>query len=188
VATQAPLEEVLMRTHALQQETWFDEDEAAGSEPVGPLPRTGDPMWSGVAGAVAGAFGGVVALGTTDWMVNHGQLTVHWRIAVGQASAASIDPVAVRASVALAALAGAILGWLFGGLTRRLFPVVPRIVFGAIVTPALCTVVYAFILPRFAPAFLNAVPFTPLMLGALAYGVCVALMPPIQRSRKLTFG
>jgi hypothetical protein len=113
--------------------------------------------------------------------VDHDQFTDHFRIALGQIASVATNPMVVRGAVALAAVVGALLGWLLGRLTRRLFPLLPRIFFGATLAPALCTLVYAFVLLRVAPSVVHAVPFMASALGAMAYGVCVALVPPIRR-------
>jgi hypothetical protein len=82
-----------------------------------------------------------------------------------------------------AAFAGAALGAVLGRLTRRLFPIVPRILFHCVLAPSLCIVVYAFVLSRYAPHVAQTIPFVTSVLGAATFGVLVALVPPIRSRR-----
>jgi hypothetical protein len=130
--------------------------------------RAGDPIWSPLAAAVGGAVAGVLAFALVAWRLN----PAHFALGAQDARA-----------LGLAAFSGAVLGAILGRLTRRLFPVVPRIVFHGVLAPSLCVVVYAFVLSRYAPHVAQTVPFVASALGAATFGVLLALVPPIPARR-----
>ncbi len=136
--------------------------------------RAGHPFWSAAGGAAVGAPLALLVLAFLDWRIDPARFGAHARgdFANGMETAA-----VVLLSVALA---GALLGGSFGRLTRRLFRPVPRIVEGAVLLPALCILVYAFGLERYAPRLAQTVPFLWSLLAALAFGVAVALVPPLK--------
>lgn len=76
------------------------------------------------------------------------------------------------------ALVGAIAGLPLGLLTRRLLKLVPRLLFFALFMVAVWILVDALVIPRLAPAMSQRLPFIPLMVGAIAYGVCLAIARP----------
>jgi hypothetical protein len=144
-------------------ERWFDEQQRMSDAPSGRssgLPPIKPAGWSTILGSVGGAVGGVIAV------------LIDERLALGFA--------ATEARLGVALSVGAVLGGVFGRLTRRLFRVLARILFGAILAPALWLLVYAFAIKRFAPHFADILPFGPSVVGALAYGVCVGLIPPLR--------
>lgn len=119
-------------------------------------------MWSSLSGAVGGAIGSIAAAG---------------------AGVALHVPVASHPGVAWAAflvVTAVVLGAAFGRVTRRLTRVVPRVLFGAVASVALCLLLYAFVLARFAPRAAASVPFGTSALGALLYGVCIGAMPLLR--------
>jgi hypothetical protein len=130
--------------------------------------QAGDPVWSPLAGALAGALAAVLAFALVQWRVDPAHFTF----------AAQSLP-----ALGASALAGALAGAVLGRLTRRLFPIVPRILFHSVLVPSLCIVVYAFGLSRYAPHVVQAVPFVTSVLGAAMFGVIVALVPPIRVRR-----
>ncbi len=144
----------------------------------------GDAELSARAGAIAGAVGGALALAIADAMVSHARFVEHTRVALeGRWSLALEGAMLVRVGILLAAVFGAILGAFLGRLTRRLSPLGARLVFDAVLVAALCTILYAYVVPRYAPALAHVIPFAAAVLGALAYGVCVALAPPVRARR-----
>jgi hypothetical protein len=169
-------------------DVWFDRESAAarldaGSPPAKPPPRTRDLLRSGLAGSVGGLFGGILALATADGFKHAHRLADHVRLALGQAHAVGrLTPTTTREWVGAAALAGAFLGGCFGALMRRLIPTLPRLLFGGVVSAALCTLLYAFVLLRLAPAVAGAASFASCLLGALVYGACVGIVPPVRRA------
>jgi hypothetical protein len=137
----------------------------------------GHPTWSAAGGAAVGALAGLLVLAFIDWRVDPERFAAHVRGMFGA------GPRIVGWALLATCLGGALLGGSFGRLTRRLFPVVPRIVEGAVLVPALCIVIYAFGLPRYAPYVAESVPFLWSFVGALAFGICIALVPPIGLRR-----
>jgi hypothetical protein len=131
-------------------------------------PQAGDPIWSPAAAALGGVVAAVLAFALVAWRVD----PAHF--ALGAQDARAIGVVGV---------AGAVLGAILGRLTRRLFPIVPRIVFHGVLAPSLCVVVYAFVLSRYAPHVAHSIPFVASVLGAATFGVLVALVPPIRVRR-----
>jgi hypothetical protein len=80
------------------------------------------------------------------------------------------------AAILLGMVAGAPLGY----LARRLVRVGPRLLFFALFMPTLWTFVQACVMAQLAPQLASMLPFGPLVLGALAYGTCLALIPPVR--------
>jgi len=153
--------------------------EAAAAVPA----RLGAPLRSAVAGAVAGCVGGVLALVSADAAISRARLALHVRILLGQApSLGHATPTTTREVLGVAAVVGLVLGAVFGRLMRRLFPVLPRLVFGTVLSATSCTVLYAFVLLRYAPWLAGPIPFLPCLLGAVAYGLSIGVAPPIERS------
>ncbi len=143
-------------------------DERSSSLP--PARLAGDPAWSAAAGGLAGLLGGLLAL------VVAVRLGAHFPVG-------GLGPNAVWSAARVStimAVAGGLIGALFGRLTRRLFPWVPRLAFGLVFTGTLWLLLYAFVLGRFAPRVLETVPFAPSLIGTLVCGVCIGLMPPVR--------
>jgi hypothetical protein len=136
-----------------------------------PARRTGDPLWSTLAGAGAGAVGGAVALMATTYARVPGAIHVELKAA------------------AIVVLVGAASGAAFGRLTRRLVRVLPRLAFGAVIASTSWLLLYAFVLTRLAPGFTAAIPFGSSILGALGFGLCIGAVPPMrlrdERGRRL---
>jgi hypothetical protein len=128
-------------------------------------------MWSSLSGALGGAIGAILA---------------------AAAGAALHVPAVTHPDsgwVALLVVTAVALGAAFGRVTRRLTRVLPRVVFAAVASVALCLLLYAFVLARFAPGSAASIPFGTSALGSLLYGACVGAMPLMrtrsERGRKL---
>ena len=161
---------VFMTTNADISGGWI-EPISSRREQSSPDRAPGQIASSMVKGAVAGMLGGGLALAVTDRVANGPRFLAHVNAAVAFTGTAWVW-------LGAAAACGMVVGALFGGVTRRLIPIVPRVVFGAIFVPAAWTALYAFVLPRCAPWVVAHVAFAPALLGALVYGLCVAVARP----------
>ncbi len=177
-----------MRRNDSFDEGWFDASPTARLDIASTPPRGDsahpafDPLRSGLLASLGGSLGGLVALATADGAAHSHRLAGHVRVALDQAPAlGSVNATTVREWIGVTALTGALLGGGFGALMRRLVPVVPRVLFSAILSSALCTLLYAFVLLRLAPTLAGRIPFLSCMLAALAYGACIGLVPPVRR-------
>jgi hypothetical protein len=157
--------------------SWLDADDEDDVAPLEPVP--GDPARSAIAGACAGLLGAWLALGLVEGLENHTRLVEYLRVAIGSASSMDTSAASVWKVIALAGLAGMLPGAGLGWLMRRLHGLVARVVFGAVLVPSVWIAVDAFGIQRFAPRYAELVPFVPWLLGAVAYGVCVALVRPV---------
>jgi hypothetical protein len=80
----------------------------------------------------------------------------------------------------LPVVGGLILGALLGYLSRRLIRVVPRLLFFGLLLPVIAIFVHAFVVRRLAPGVAETLPFGPFALGALVYGVFLAVVSPLR--------
>jgi hypothetical protein len=159
------------------QSSWLeagDDDEVPSSEPT-----PGDPARTAIAGAVAGVVGAWLALAIAQGVHDPARLVEYLRVAVGGTSTLDVTPGSVWMAVVLVGFAGWLPGAGLAWLMRRLHGVVGRLVFGAIFVPSLWIAFDAFGLLRLLPRHAELVPFVPWLLGAVAYGVCVALVRPV---------
>jgi NhaP-type Na+/H+ or K+/H+ antiporter len=83
----------------------------------------------------------------------------------------------------VATAGGAILGAALGFLTRRLIRLLPRMLFFSMFMPALWLCVHSLVLTRVSPTLAAALPAAAPLIGALGYGLCVAIVRPVTRSR-----
>jgi hypothetical protein len=148
----------------------------------------GDLTRSSLLGAVAGGVGGILAIAVADASQGQGSLALNLEAALGQAS--SVDPTRIRILLGVALAVGLVTGAGFGALTRRLHGIFARLVFGTVLVPSIWIALQAFVLhpfAPFAPGALQALPFVPCLLGAIGFGVCVALALPVApRARRRT--
>jgi hypothetical protein len=135
-------------------------------------------MWSTLIGLVCGGIGGVAMLAIAEYVAKQLRFDGDVVLAVGTPLPHQLLGGVRAAAAVIFAIVGAVVGAIFGRLTRRLFKVLPRIFFAAVLACALWTLVQGFVLGRFAPALAQALPFGPMILGAVAYGACVAVVPP----------
>jgi len=143
-------------------------------------PPPGDATRSAVAGAIAGLVGGWLALAVAEGFEAPARIVDYLRVAVGASSSSVLArPSSVWLAITIAAAAGMLAGSGLGWLMRRLHGIAGRVVFGAVLVPSVWIAIDAFGLSRFDTADTELVPFVPWLLGALAYGVCVALARPV---------
>lgn len=137
-----------------------------------------------VTGLVCGAAGGVVMVLASAAVAQRYHANADVQGAIGRAlgSLGGRDP--NLAALVLAAAVGALLGAVFGRMTRRLFKIPARMFFGAVLAPVLWLLIHAFVLLRFAPRMAEALPVGSMCIGALVYGLCVSVIPPFDRRRR----
>jgi len=81
-----------------------------------------------------------------------------------------------------AVVIGAVVGAILGRSTWRIGRLVPRVLFFSILIPAVWLFAQIFIIGRMRPDSVSAVSAGPLLLGSLAYALCMALLPAFRRS------
>jgi hypothetical protein len=142
----------------------------------------GHSGWSIVLGALAGALGGLSMLAVTEQVLHHQHSALDLASMLGSKGAlAKLWLTSDRqAGFAVAAALGAAAGAPLGFLARRLLRIAPRLLFFILFAPILWTFVQACVMTRLAPWLAANLPFIPLAAGALVYGVCIALVPPIR--------
>ena len=147
--------------------------------PARPIGHAG---WSMLFGAVTGALGGLAMLKAAD------QVLVMQHSSVNLTDMLSASVVHLNLGVgaphqqALAAVmaTGAVAGAFFGFLARRLLRIAPRLLFFWLLAPIVWIFVQAVVMSRVAPHLTTTLPLVPLLVGALAFGTCVALVPPVR--------
>jgi hypothetical protein len=147
----------------------------------------GHAAWSILFGTLAGGAGGLAMLAVAQHLLaRQGSAVDLTRMLSDTLSAAGIRFGDVQEQgYALAGVLGAFAGASFGYLARRLLRVVPRLLFFAIVGPVAWLFLQTCVLTRLAPALAASLPFGPLAIGALAYGMCLAIVPPIRARRRV---
>ena len=83
----------------------------------------------------------------------------------------------------MAAAMGAILGAILGRSTWRVRRVVPRLLFFAIIAPAVWLFAQVFLIGHMSRDAVSVLPAGPFLLGSLAYALCLALLPAMRRAR-----
>lgn len=151
--------------------------------PARPIGHAG---WAMLFGAVTGAVGGLAMLKAADQVLvmqhSSANLTAllstsvaHLNLGIGGAH---------EQALAVAMAAGALAGALFGFLARRLLRIAPRLLFFWLAAPIVWIFVQAVVMSRVAPHLTTSLPLVPLLVGALAFGTCVALVPPVRARRE----
>jgi hypothetical protein len=170
---------------------WFMRGESGESPPSGrSLPPSllaevvaeaegeaeGQLTWAVGLGLFAGALGGAAMIGTANAIARQVHLSVDILQTIG-----GITPLfgesALRTSLVLGGVVGALVGAGLGALMRYSLRLTARVLSGLILAPALWTLAHAFLIKPFAPS-LRALPFGPMVAGALVYGLCIALVKP----------
>jgi hypothetical protein len=143
----------------------------------------GRPAWAALFGLIGGAAGGPVMLYAARALAKQLRQDIDIVRTLGSAipHAAFGDDGAWAGGLALAAGAGALVGLMLGALMQHVSRVAARIFIGLIIGPVLWIAVDAFALRHFAPTLAHALPVVPMIVGAAAYGACVALIPPLRR-------
>ena len=142
----------------------------------------GHSGWSLLLGFLSGGLGGIAMLS----LAQHVLTLRGFNVDLAELLSSSRGFAAVQLGTARqeafvgAGLIGAALGAPLGYLARRLVRLVPRVLFFALLTPILWTFVHACLLGTLAPEVARSLPFVPLVAGACAYALCMAIVPPIR--------
>jgi hypothetical protein len=139
-----------------------------------------------LAGAVAGALAGPAMLGVGSLLAKWVQGTsAHIPSTIGYAlSHGAFRGSAANATGWIAALAlGSVVGALYGTVTRRLRQLAPLMAFGITLSTALWVVIHALLLPRVAPWVAKTVPFAPMAVAAMFFGVIASMQLPLRTRR-----
>jgi hypothetical protein len=165
---------------------WFSasahSDAVPFAERRAPARPIGHAGWAMLFGAITGAVGGLAMLKAADQVLvmqhSSANLTAmlsasvaHLNLGVGGAH---------EQALGVAMSAGALVGALFGFLARRLLRIAPRLLFFWLAVPIVWIFVQAVVMSRVAPHLTTSLPIVPLLVGALAFGTCVALVPPVR--------
>jgi hypothetical protein len=135
-------------------------------------------LLSGVTGGAGGAAMLLVATETVRrWHLSTDVVRVIG--AAGRAPALGLD--SFHGGYAIAIVVGGLVGMMMGALMRYSLRVVARILTGILLAPVVWILIHAFVFKAMAPSTLGALPFGPMIAGAIAYGICVALIPPPRR-------
>jgi len=143
------------------------------------------PGWAALFGFAGGAVGALAMLYAAGRIAKYLRVDVDIVRTLGNAVpfAAFGDDGIRNAGLALAVGAGALVGAFLGLLLMYVLGFFSRVLVGAILGPVLWIVVHAFVLRRYTPALAQTLPFVPMAIGAAAYGVCMAVIPPLRKWR-----
>lgn len=145
------------------------------------LPPPSEPSvgWALGLGFVGGSVGGVAMIFIAAEIARRLRFDPDLVRAIGRAAHLSgEDP--LTATIALAVGVGGLTGLALGAALRHAGRLIARVLAGVILAAALWTFVHAFVLKAFAPR-LGALPFGPMVAGAVAYGLCVAMLRPPKK-------
>jgi len=156
--------------------SWGDVADTGMARSFGPVP--GDPVRSAIGGAVAGVAGAWLGVAIAQGFDDPSKLGLSLQAAVGRGPLAGPSAGSVWLVIAIAAFLGMLPGAGLGWLMRRLHGLFPRLVFGAVLVPSVWIAVDAFGFLRFAPRLADHA-FVPWLLGAVAYGACIACAGPV---------
>jgi hypothetical protein len=169
------------------RESWFNrwpssdaEDDAGDGDGAQPVVE-GSLGWSLGLGLVGGAIGGgamILLAGEVARRMNSDVGVV--RAIGGSVRFLGSDRFAAGLEVSIGI--GAVLGLVFGVLMRHTVRLVARVLAGVLLAPVLWILVHAFVFKAFAPK-LGALPLVPMLAGAAAYGLVIAVLRPPRTLR-----
>jgi hypothetical protein len=137
-------------------------------------------LWATLLGGLGGGFGAALMLATAQSILTLRRSTID----VAQLAGGLVHrfvpmaPATHEIGIGVAIAFGALSGSLLGRLTWRPARALPRLLFLSIVAPAAWLFAQAFIIGRF-----KALPLAPFIIGALVYGLCVAIVASIRPRR-----
>jgi hypothetical protein len=151
------------------------------SAPLGEV--DGDPTWAFILGGLGGGVGGAAMMLVAAELGRRLRHDVDIIRTVGHAARGFGDsPFGVGIAVAVAM--GIVVGTFFGALMRHTVRLTARLIAGVMLAVVLWTFVHAFVLKSLAPTSLGALPFGPLIAGAVVFGLIIAVLRPPRRRWK----
>jgi hypothetical protein len=166
------------------RDSWFKQraqavpsDPPPASDPPPPKPE-GSLGWAIGLGGLGGGVGGGAMLVIAGELAQRMRTNMDVVRTVGNTVRVLADP--FLAGIVVGVVLGAVSGAAIGALMRHSMRFTARVLAGVILAPVLWTLVHAFVLKSFAPN-LGALPFGPMAAGAVAYGLCIALLRPPQK-------
>jgi len=157
----------------------LDDSEARPQETRSSLYEQVDGMWSALTGVLGGALGGVAMIAAAEGISRFRHVGVDYFALAGSAAKQfpgfSGD---TTSGVLFASFAGAMIGGGIAWLARRATRVLPRLLFFAVLMPAMWVLLQAFVIQPLSP-WMRTVPALPLLGGALVYGLFLTFSLPI---------
>jgi hypothetical protein len=164
---------------------WFSQPPVPSYPPLSVRPPpapVGDARSSIQQGAVSGGIGGILMGIVAQSILDFRHSEVDLLRALGRAATAAgvPSPGAQIGGLLCAGVLGALLGAPLGFMARRLLRVPLRLVFYSLLLPVLWIFVQALVLGRAAAPLAARLPFGPLVIGAIVYGACLAVVTPAR--------
>lgn len=132
---------------------------------------------------VAGGIGGVAMLLVARVLLLR-RGSIDPAIALGDRIAVHTQGIpADLMGMGMAAAMGAILGAILGRSSWRVRRVVPRLLFFAILAPAVWLFAQVFLIGHMSRDAISSLPAGPFLLGSLAYALCLAVLPALRRAK-----
>ena len=159
------------------RESWFGKRVHASEPPLSlppPRPRGRAASSTFALGVVAGAIGGAVALLLAGQMTHRFGPTVDVAQAVGHVIGRGAE-----SGLAVAGLAGALLGGLLALTMQNARRWIGRLIFASTASVALWFLVHVALVARHRATL----PLVPMLIGVAAYGACVAFVPASRTTR-----
>jgi len=143
--------------------------------------RPVDSLGAILSGAIMGAGGGALMVVAADGLARALGRSV---FSVLRTALQPLRPDALTPDQtvwALAAIGGMAIGIPIVSGMRHVSRIRARLLFAVMLCPLLWTFAHAFLLLRFVPELGRELPFAAMAFGAVAYGACVGLAPPLGR-------
>ena len=145
-----------------------------------------DRLHPATAGLLMGAIGGAGMLAVAGQLVERrggpdlvGRLGAF--VGNGARLGASDATTLHVAAFVTVALAGAVIGALYALVTRHLRRYAPLLVWSLVFFGAVCTLLNAFVVPRWAPRLRADLPFSVSLVAAMVFAFVVSLELPVRR-------
>jgi hypothetical protein len=133
--------------------------------------------------ALAGGIGGVAMLLVARVLLLR-RGSIDPAVALGDRIAVHSQGIpAELMGMGMAAAMGAIFGAILGRSSWRVRRVIPRLLFFAILAPAVWLFAQVFLIGHMSRDAISTLPAGPFLLGSLAYAFCLAILPALRRAK-----